>query len=84
MYDDRMQAHRNETMPHPERPERIAEIWAALNKEGIISFCHRVPARDALMEEIQLVHRSVERRKERLREEREREREGGGGGGGEG
>ena len=57
VYDERMKAHKERFGNHPECPERISCIWRALNEANIVSNCLRVPARDATMEEIVLVHR---------------------------
>lgn len=67
VYDERMQAHEEALGFHPESPQRIARIWAALNAAGIVAKCQKVPARDATLEEILLVHRCLcvtERREE--------------------
>lgn len=57
VYDERMQAHEEALGFHPESPQRIARIWAALKAAGIVAKCQKVPARDATLEEILLVHR---------------------------
>lgn len=56
IYDTRMMQH--ECIPnfHPEQPLRISSIFAKLEEAGCIHRMTHVPCREALQEEITLVH----------------------------
>lgn len=55
VYDPRMLAHES-PIPHPEQPARIQAIWDALEQQGLVPRCTRVPARAATAEELAAVH----------------------------
>ena len=56
IYDTRMMQH--ECIPnfHPEQPLRISSIFAKLEEAGCTSRMVHVPCREALQEEVNLVH----------------------------
>lgn len=56
IYDTRMMQH--ECIPnfHPEQPLRILSIFAKLEEAGCINRMVHVPCREALQEEVTLVH----------------------------
>ncbi|PKI85773.1 Hda1p [Malassezia vespertilionis] len=58
VYDTRMMLHRVPVGDHPERPERIAKIFDLLEQHGLVARMVRVPAREALRSEVELVHES--------------------------
>ena len=55
VYDERMCAHECPA-GHPERPERIVELYKELNRLGFAEHCTPVPSRLVLREEVLLVH----------------------------
>ncbi|CAI5483470.1 unnamed protein product [Closterium sp. Yama58-4] len=55
-YDERMMAHQDPEMDHPEQPARIHRIFSYLQSTGLAQRCIRVPAREATDEELQSVH----------------------------
>ena len=55
VYDERMCAHEC-PIGHPERPERIVELYRELNRLGFAEHCTPVPSRLVLREEVLLVH----------------------------
>ncbi|CAE8607843.1 unnamed protein product, partial [Polarella glacialis] len=55
VYDDSMLRHRGPD-EHPERPERIAEIWKLLTDVGLVDLCSRAPSRKASNKELLAVH----------------------------
>ncbi|CAI7759966.1 unnamed protein product [Closterium sp. NIES-53] len=56
VYDERMMAHQDPEMDHPEQPARIHRIFSYLHSIGLAHRCIRVPAREARDEELQSVH----------------------------
>lgn len=58
VYDARMMLHATPAPgeSHPERPERIAQIYAMLERTGCVARMVPIPAREALREEVALVH----------------------------
>ena len=56
VYDERMLQHFSPAMPHPEQPDRIRGIRAAMDECGLLPHFVDVAARDATEEEICLVH----------------------------
>ena len=68
MYDERCLLHDNGSMlvddrvqgwldvPHSERPERLTRTYQVLERSGVLSSLVRVPAREATVEELELVH----------------------------
>jgi acetoin utilization deacetylase AcuC-like enzyme len=56
--DERFRAHRA-AGEHPERPERLVAIDAALAEAGLLERCTRVPARPALRRELELAHAAI-------------------------
>ncbi|WFD30165.1 histone deacetylase [Malassezia sp. CBS 17886] len=57
VYDERMKLHATPSADgHPERPERIARIFDMLTEHGCIARMRRIPAREALADEVALVH----------------------------
>lgn len=68
MYDERCLLHDNGSMlvddrvqgwldvPHSERPERLTRTYRVLERSGVLSSLARVPAREATVEELELVH----------------------------
>lgn len=71
MYDERCLLHDNGSMlvddrvqgwldvPHSERPERLTRTYQVLERSGVLSSLVRVPAREATIEELELVHPAV-------------------------
>ena len=55
VYDEFMMKHCC-TSDHPECPSRIQSIFSALEGEGLVPRCKRVPAREATLEELLSVH----------------------------
>lgn len=55
VYDAAMQGHRGPP-DHPEKPERIAEIWRQLESSGLVEACAQVPSREASDAELLHVH----------------------------
>ncbi|CAN8008092.1 unnamed protein product [Ixodes pacificus] len=57
VFDQKMALHRciNER-GHPEKPERILNIWKILGKRGLIDKCLLLESRPATIEELLLVH----------------------------
>ncbi|XP_012259593.2 histone deacetylase 6 isoform X2 [Athalia rosae] len=57
VYDDRMLSHTNiPDSTHPEKPERIAEIFAKHEKYGLLKRCHLLKGRTATEIELALAH----------------------------
>ncbi|CAL8109628.1 unnamed protein product [Orchesella dallaii] len=57
VYDDLMLKHRNSAEPgHPERPERISNIFACHGDFGLLERCHRLQPREATEDELLLIH----------------------------
>ena len=56
VFDERMCLHRNPIEDHPERPERITELYTELCVEGLAAHARRIPARLVTREEVSLVH----------------------------
>jgi acetoin utilization deacetylase AcuC-like enzyme len=68
VYDERCLLHDNGSMlvddraqgwldvPHSERPERLTRTYQVLERSGVLSSLVRVPAREATVEELELVH----------------------------
>jgi acetoin utilization deacetylase AcuC-like enzyme len=54
LLDDRVQGWLD--VPHSERPERLTRIFRVLERSGVLSSLVRVPAREATVEELELVH----------------------------
>ena len=56
IYDTRMMQH--ECIPnfHPEQPSRISSIFAKLEEAGCTSRMVHIPCREAVQEEVTLVH----------------------------
>lgn len=54
--DDRVLAHRNPVVDHPECPERVPAVWQALRTGGMVPYCTSVPARLVTRAEVELVH----------------------------
>lgn len=55
LYDQSMEAHKS-TGDHPERPQRIMEVFKILEEEGLLARCWRLPARKATDDELLLCH----------------------------
>jgi histone deacetylase 6 len=55
VYDENMMLHHQQNT-HPEKPQRIKEIWNFLEEEGLVARCERVQSRRATDEEILHVH----------------------------
>lgn len=59
VYDQRMMLHHNMwDSHHPELPQRISRIFSRHEELGLLSRCHRIPARLATEEELALCHSS--------------------------
>ncbi|XDV49512.1 hypothetical protein PO909_018747 [Leuciscus waleckii] len=59
VYDQRMMHHHNMwDGHHPELPQRISRIFSRHEELGLLSRCHRIPARLATEEELALCHSS--------------------------
>ncbi|KAG1972143.1 histone deacetylase 6 isoform X2 [Pimephales promelas] len=59
VYDQRMMLHHNIwDGHHPELPQRISRIFSRHEELGLLSRCHRIPARLATEEELALCHSS--------------------------
>ncbi|XP_067250495.1 histone deacetylase 6 isoform X1 [Chanodichthys erythropterus] len=59
VYDQRMMHHHNMwDGHHPELPQRISRIFTQHEELGLLSRCHRIPARLATEEELALCHSS--------------------------
>ncbi|XP_067270492.1 histone deacetylase 6 [Pseudorasbora parva] len=59
VYDQRMMLHHNMwDGHHPELPQRISRIFSRHEELGLLSRCHRIPARLATEEELALCHSS--------------------------
>lgn len=56
VYDIRMMQHECISGFHPEQPLRIASIFAKLEEAGCIHRMAHIPCREALQEEVTLVH----------------------------
>ncbi|WFD41757.1 histone deacetylase [Malassezia psittaci] len=58
VYDARMMLHASPALSdtHPERPERIERIYSLLERKGCVARMIRIPAREALRDEVALVH----------------------------
>jgi acetoin utilization deacetylase AcuC-like enzyme len=68
VYDERCLLHDNGSMlvddrvqgwldvPHSERPERLTRTYQVLERSGVLASLVRVPAREATVEELELVH----------------------------
>jgi acetoin utilization deacetylase AcuC-like enzyme len=68
VYDERCLLHDNGSMlvddrvqgwldvPHSERPERLTRTYQVLERSGVLARLVRVPAREATVEELDLVH----------------------------
>lgn len=56
VYDTRMMQHECISDFHPEQPLRIASIFAKLEGAGCIRRMAKIPCREALQEEVTLVH----------------------------
>jgi histone deacetylase 6 len=56
VYDTRMMQHQCISDFHPEQPLRIATIFAKLEEAGCINRMTKIPCREALQEEVTLVH----------------------------
>ena len=56
VYDERMCAHACPSGNHPDRPERIVELYRELHRLGFPEHCTRVPSRLVQREEVLLVH----------------------------
>jgi histone deacetylase 6 len=55
VFDDRFLLHKA-PYDHPEHPGRLLAIRAGLEREGLVRFCRRVPARPATDDELTAVH----------------------------
>jgi histone deacetylase 6 len=55
VFDDRFLLHKA-PYDHPEHPGRLLAIRAGLEREGLVRFCQRVPARPATDDELTAVH----------------------------
>ncbi|MBN3319402.1 HDAC6 deacetylase, partial [Atractosteus spatula] len=59
VYDERMMEHHNMwDSHHPELPQRIFRIFSRHQDLGLLSRCHRIPARRATEEELAMCHSS--------------------------
>lgn len=59
VYDQKMMLHHNMwDSHHPELPQRISRIFSRHEELGLLSRCHRIPARLATEEELALCHSS--------------------------
>ena len=56
VYDTRMMQHQSISTFHPEQPSRIASIFAKLEEAGCIHRMVEIQCREALQEEVTLVH----------------------------
>ncbi|KAL4646267.1 histone deacetylase 6 isoform X1 [Arapaima gigas] len=57
VYDERMMEHHNMwDSHHPELPQRISRIFSRHEDLGLVSRCHRIPARLATEEELAMCH----------------------------
>ncbi|XP_035237895.1 histone deacetylase 6 isoform X1 [Anguilla anguilla] len=57
VYDQRMMEHHNIwDSHHPELPQRISRIFSRHEDLGLVSRCHRIPARPATEKELALCH----------------------------
>jgi len=56
IYDTRMMQHECMSDFHPEQPLRISSIFAKLEEAGCIQRMLHIPCREALQEEVTLVH----------------------------
>jgi acetoin utilization deacetylase AcuC-like enzyme len=54
LVDDRVQGWLD--VPHSERPERLTRTYQVLERSGVLARLVRVPAREATVEELDLVH----------------------------
>jgi acetoin utilization deacetylase AcuC-like enzyme len=54
LIDERVQCWLD--VPHSERPERLSRTYQLLERSGVIDALVRVPAREATVEELELVH----------------------------
>ncbi|XP_039279130.1 histone deacetylase 6 [Nilaparvata lugens] len=58
VYDPLMMEHRNMFDSHPERPERISNIYETLKQYNVLERMNHLPSRKATEEELLLVHSS--------------------------
>lgn len=57
VYDTAMMLHRNIVDPdHPEAPIRIFKIFSLLKEKGCVARMHRIPCREAIKQEVELIH----------------------------
>ncbi|KAJ8257781.1 hypothetical protein GJAV_G00189620 [Gymnothorax javanicus] len=57
VYDQRMMEHHNMwDSHHPELPQRISRIFSRHEELGLVSRCHRIPARLATEKELEMCH----------------------------
>ena len=56
VYDTRMMQHECISDFHPEQPSRISSIFTKLEEAGCIQRMAHIPCREALQEEVTLVH----------------------------
>jgi len=56
IYDTRMMQHECTPNFHPEQPLRISSIFAKLEEAGCTNQMVHIPCREALQEEVTLVH----------------------------